>query len=175
MGIKATLAIIVIGGGATLYQASSWWERAFATLESSELSPDGCIRIDTYHPFWITPSIFHRMPHPDPTNRVALGKVWEAAVFQRAYEARTGTFLGESVVYDPVASFNIMFWNESREAGRRIVLSNGFPLLDSDRCADKETLAKLEAFYEKEREESRVRQEAWDQERKASQSADSGQ
>ena len=173
--VKAVLAIFIFLGGVALYQASEWWERAYATLVSSKLSPDGCIRIDTYEPFWITPSIFHRMPHPDPELHNDLGMLWNAAIFSRAYEAKTGHFLGETVVYDPVASFNLMFWNESREPGRRIVLENGFPLLDSDRCADKETLAKLEVFYEKEREESRVRQEAWEEERKASQSADSEQ
>jgi hypothetical protein len=106
------------------------------------------------------------MPHPDPESRNDLGMIWNAAIFQRAYEAKTGDFLGESVVYDPVASFNTMFWNESREAGRRIVLSNGFPLVDSDRCADKETLAKLEVFYEKEREAMQPIVDAWEERRR---------
>lgn len=171
---KAVVAILIVLGGVVLFQASEWWERAYATFKSSELSPDGCIRIDTYEPFWITPSIFHRIPHPDPEVRHDLGMVWDAAVFSRAYEAKTGHFLGETVVYDPVASFNLMLWNASREPGRRVVLENGFPLVDSDRCADKATLAKLEVFYEKEREENRLRQETWEKERKASQLTDSG-
>lgn len=166
MGVKVVVATIVVGCGAMLYQASNWWERAYATLRESELSPDGCFRIDTYEPFWITPSIFHRIPHPDPESRNDLGMIWNAAIFRRAYEVSSGELLGETVVYDPVSSFNLMFWNESRESGRRVVLSNGFPLFDSDRCADEATLAKLETFYEQEREAMKPIVDAWEEQRR---------
>lgn len=95
MNANAALAVLLLLGGAAIYQASNWWERAYATLKSSELSPDGCIRIDTYEPFWITPSIFHRIPHPDPEIRNDLGTFWTSAIFSRAYEVSTGTFLGK--------------------------------------------------------------------------------
>jgi hypothetical protein len=164
MNAKAALALVVFLGGAALYQASTWWERAYATFKGSELSPDGCIRIDTYEPFWITPSIFHRIPHPDPGIRNDLGMIWSVAVFRRAYEVSNGNFLGETVVYDPVAAFDITLWNTSRKPGRRTVLANGFPLVDSDRCADPATLAKLEAYHERRREKNRVMRKAWEAE-----------
>jgi hypothetical protein len=165
MNAKAALALVVFLGGAALYQASNWWGRAYATLKRSELSPDGCIRINTYEPFWITPSEFHRAPHAGSFERQPLGRTWDAAIFKRAFEERTGAFLGETVIYDPVASYNITLWNEAREPGRRIVLTNGFQLLDSNRCADTATLAKLEAYHEKRREENRAIQEEWEKER----------
>jgi len=48
----SVLGVIVFTGSAALYQGSDWWERACATYDSSEMSPDGCIRIDTYDPFF---------------------------------------------------------------------------------------------------------------------------
>jgi hypothetical protein len=167
MDKKTIFAVVVFSGGAVLYYASDWWERAYAKYESSEISPDGCIRIDTFEPFRVLPSVFHRIPHPDPSIRHRFGMQWDAAIFRRAYEVSTGVFLGETVVYDPMASFNLMFWNEARRPGRRIVLSDGFPLLDSDRCADEATLAKLEAFYEREREANQPIVDAWEDEHRS--------
>ncbi|SKB44015.1 hypothetical protein [Luteibacter sp. 22Crub2.1] len=165
MDIKALIGVILVVAGAATYQASEWWERAYATYISSQTSPDGCLRVDTYKAFWVLPSFLHRIPDPDPENRNDLGRDWDGAFFKRAYEVSTGDFLGETVVFDASASFNMMFWNDSKEAGRRIVLANGFPMVDTDRCADKATLAKLEAFYEKEREEFRPIQERWERDR----------
>jgi hypothetical protein len=163
--VLAFVVVVVVGTGAALYEASSWWERAYATFKGSELSPDGCIRIDTYEPFWITPTVLHRIPHPDPESRNDLGMIWNAAIFRRAYEASTGAFLGQTVAYDPSSSFNLMSWNEAREPGRRVVLSDGFPFVDTDRCADAKTLARLEAYHEQRRKENRAMQEAWEEER----------
>lgn len=73
MGTKAILAIIAVASGIALYQASNWWERAYATYDSSEVSPDGCFRIDTYEPFWVLPSMLHRSPNTDPTVRNSSG------------------------------------------------------------------------------------------------------
>lgn len=159
MDTKTILAIVVVAGGVALYRASNWWERAYATYDSSEISPDGCIRIDTYEPFWVLPSIFHRIPDPDPTVSHGLGMQWDAPIFKRAYELNTGAFLGETVVFEP-AGQNLMFWNEARKPGRRIVLANGFPLVDSSRCSAEVTLAKLEAFYDRERDTNQPLQEA---------------
>lgn len=168
MGRRPIFAGIVIAivVGSLLWKASNWWERAFAARVSSEVSPDECIRIDTYEPFWVLPSFFHRIPHPDPTVHNALGMRWDAPIFKRAYEERTGFFLGETVVYDPSAAHNLMFWNVSREPGRRIVLANGFPLVDSDRCADEATLAKLDAYRERRREGTQLMRKSREREGK---------
>lgn len=147
--ILAAIAI-TIAGTATLYQASEYWERAFAARRSSVLSPDGCIRVDTYGPLWVLPSVLHRAPDPDPAVRSRLGTRWILPTFRRAYEARTGELLGETVIYDPPQAFNGFYWGDARKPGRRVVESNGFPLVDSDRCSDEATLAKLEAFYSEE-------------------------
>jgi hypothetical protein len=146
MDTKTILAIVVVVGGATLYQASNWWERAYATYESSSTSPDGCIRIDTYKPFWVLPSMFHRIPHPDPTIRNGLGMQWDYPIFKRAYEISTDAFLGETVVFDPTSAHDFIDWGDAGNPGRRIVEANGFPLLDSDHCADEATLANLDAY-----------------------------
>jgi hypothetical protein len=85
---------------------------------------------------------------------------WDGPVFKRAYEVSTSSFLGETIVYDPSSAHNLMFWNESRERGRRVILANGFPLVDSGSCADEGTLAKLEAYREQRRNADRAKQEA---------------
>jgi hypothetical protein len=141
-----TTIVVVVMGGTTLYQMSEWWERAYATYESSETSPDGCIRIDTFKRFWLLPSMFHRIPDPDPSVRYRLGRDWEAAIFKRAYVVSTGSFLGETVVYNPFGQ-KFIDWGDVRTPGRRIIEANGFPLVDSDRCADAATLANLDAYY----------------------------
>lgn len=161
METKTVVFVMAVAAGVTLYHASNWWERAYATLVSSETSPDGCLRIDTYSAFRVLPSVFHRIPDPDPTIRYALGRSWEDEIFKRAYEASTGTFLGETVVFDPSASTSIMYWGDTRTPGRRVVVANQFSLTDTDRCSDEATLAKLEAFYEREREESQRIQTEW--------------
>jgi hypothetical protein len=90
-------------------------------------------------------------------------------MFKRAFEVSTGTFLGETIVFDASSGPDSrIYWNAARKPGRRIVLANGFPLVDSDRCADEATLAKLEAYYEQERRADRAMQAAWEDQRKHS-------
>lgn len=156
MRARPIIAVTLLVGGTTLYCASNWWERAFATYMSSELSPDGCFRIDAYQPFWIFPSILRRVPHPDPSTRNDLFMGWEVPVFKRAYEIETGELLGETIVYDIASSYSMTFWNMAREPGRRIVKVDGFPLFDSDRCADEATLAKLAGVLEQREEAIRI-------------------
>lgn len=163
MSRKAVLAAIIAVGAASLYLASEWWERAFATLAWSRTSPDGCIRIDTYEPFWILPSFLHRVPDPDSTSHHPIGKLWGYPIFDRAYEVSTGAFLGETVVYDSTASHDTVFWNEAKQTGRRVVLSHGFPLADTDRCADEATLTRLRAFEEEEAKVFQARRKELDE------------
>ena len=166
MMAKMTATFLAVVVGAICYQASEWWERAFATYVRSEPSPDGCFRIDTYKPFWVLPSMLHRSPDPDPTIRNSLGRPWEMAVFRRAYEVSTGRLLGETVVFDPVGPADRNYWNTSRTPGRRVVFANEFLLFDSDRCADDATLAKLETFYEGEREAHRAMVDVLEEDRR---------
>ncbi|WP_139382701.1 hypothetical protein [Luteibacter sp. 22Crub2.1] len=120
---------------------------------SSEISPNGCIRVDTYSAFRVLPSVFHRIPHPDPSLQVGFAKRWHAAVFDRAYEASTGAFLGETIVYDPSSTFDYVDCGDTGKTGRRLVNIGGFMLADTTRCSDAATMARIEAFYERKRNE----------------------
>jgi hypothetical protein len=171
MNARAILLLVAAVGAVALYPASNWWERTYATYLASETSPDGCFRIDTYKPFWVLPSMLHRSPDPDPTIRNSLGRPWEMAVFRRAYEVSTGRLLGETVVFDPVGPADRNYWNTSRTPGRRVVFANEFLLFDSDRCADDATLAKLETFYEGEREAHRAMVDVLEEDRRNANSA----
>ena len=144
---KLSVGVLTLGLGLLgLYHASNWWERAYASLESSEFSPDGCMRLETYRPYWVLPSPFHRMPNPDSDTPYEFGMLWSHPTFVRAYEVSTGILLGETVVFDPAATNNVTIWNASSEPGRRFVIANAFPLVDSDRCADPESLEKLRLY-----------------------------
>lgn len=145
----AAAAIVV---GTSTYHASNWWETALATRIDSEISPDGCIRMDTYMPFWVLPSGFHRMPDPGsdrPHSYLGLGRIWDFAVFRRAYEVTTGKLIGQTEVYDPSFSFTLIYWGDTDTPGRRRVTTNGFLLVDSNKCSDEATLAKLQSWYER--------------------------
>jgi hypothetical protein len=175
MNAKLRLTIFSVVGFVALYQLSNWWERSLATYKSSEVSPDECFSIDTYEPFWVLPSALHRIPDPDPSFKNELGIEWQVPVFKRAYEISTGTLLGETIAFDRASTHELTFWNEARQPGRRVVVANGFPLFDSDRCADEQTLAKLAVGIERRYEALRLKQEAWAKEagKRASDAPDS--
>nr|WP_063574049.1 hypothetical protein [Luteibacter rhizovicinus] len=82
---------------------------------------------------------------------------WEAAIFVRTYELSTGDYLGETIVFDPTAGNDFMDWGDPKKPGRRVVTVSGFPLIDSSRCSDPATLAKLGTALEREREAVRAR------------------
>jgi hypothetical protein len=162
--MKTVLAIAVLTVSIGLYQASTWWERALARKVSSEASPDGCLRLDAYDAFWVLPSVLHRIPSPELDGRYDLGMRWEAAIFVRAYEVSTGDYLGETIVFDPTAGNDFMDWGDPKKPGRRVVTVSGFDLVDSNRCSDPATLAKLGIAVEREREAVRAQRAIWDAE-----------
>lgn len=146
---------------AILAVASTWWEKAWGTYLMSEMSPDGCLRIDSFEPFWVLPSSFHRSAHPDATTHLSIGNAWEAAVFRRLYEHSTGVLLGETPIYDPVQVLNGIHWGESARIGRRQISVNGFELASTDRCSDAVTLGRLEQYYAAKRKSLEAQQELW--------------
>src|ERR1700755_2416678 len=99
--------VFIVASSIALYYSSNWWERAFATHMSSEISPDGCFRIDVYKPFRVLPSLLHSPPQLDPTAHNALFMGWELPVFKRAVEIGTGALLGETIVYDEAYAYDI--------------------------------------------------------------------
>jgi hypothetical protein len=153
--IVACIGLVAI----VLHFASNRWEKAWGTYQFSEMSPDGCLRVDTFHPFWVLPSPFHLMPHPDPEMNTRRGLTWSTAVFRKAYEVGTGELLGETIVYDPVRATGILNWGNEHMIGRRVMTAGGFDFVDTDRCADEATLKRLGDFYEaeKKRRYSRMR------------------
>ena len=60
--LKAVLFVVaaVISALCFLYFASQWWEKAFATVEETDISPGGCYRLVQYTPYWVIPASFHR-------------------------------------------------------------------------------------------------------------------
>lgn len=120
-------------------QASNWWERALATYVESETSPDGCLRLQSYIPFWVLPSTFHNLPNP--SSDAGYGYTWRGPGFYRLFEVSSGEFLGESIVFD-------RSWGDGRinrgdwdAKAQRSVWMDGFLIATTDKCSDKKAQA----------------------------------
>lgn len=88
-----------------LWFASQWWEKAFATVENTEISPGGCYRLVQYKPFWLVPTSSH--PARFPEEKWNPLRDWYAPWrpnklpgFFPLFDNRTGDKLGETAVYD---------------------------------------------------------------------------
>jgi len=160
MDTKTILAIMFVTSSVGLCQASEWWEREFATLQVSGTSPDGCIRLDNFRPFWVLPSVFHPIPGIDGTYDRP-GMIWDAPTFARAYEASTGEFLGETITYDGAATVGGVYWGDPSKVGQRKIHVGGYPLPPTDRCADAATLAKLYAARDAKNVEDKALGASW--------------
>ncbi|WP_241149608.1 hypothetical protein [Pseudomonas sp. GXM4] len=99
--VLAVLGLMVFYAG--LWVASEWWERAFATAyRAADISPDGCVRVQAFRPYWVLPASFHpKSPPDDPDDRSWFVR-WESPAFFRLYDQRDGRLLGETDVYDLV-------------------------------------------------------------------------
>lgn len=80
--------------------ASMWWEKHFAMVVETTISPNKCYRLETLEPFWILPSFVHPKPHVDPETELRWLSPWQQPGFFRLYHHRTGKILGESTIYD---------------------------------------------------------------------------
>ncbi|WP_205287729.1 hypothetical protein [Luteibacter yeojuensis] len=130
------------------YAASEWWERALGTYVESFDSPDGCLRVDTYRPFWVLPSFLHNVPHPDGYYE-GYGSHWDSPVFKRLYERSTGELLGQTIVFDAAFADYGIDWGDPTSPGHRVISSARYALATTTRCADPETLSRLKAAYER--------------------------
>lgn len=126
--------------------ASAWWERGLATYLRSFDSPDGCLRVDTYRPFWVLPGVFHYWRHFDGSQE-GYGFRWESPVFARLHERATDELLGESVVFDSSKNVSGLFWGDPRTVGKRSVSAGGYVIAETARCADAKSLALLQVAY----------------------------
>jgi hypothetical protein len=148
--MKGLVAVILGVLSIASFLASEWWERGLGTYEDSVDSPDGCLRLDMYRPFWVLPSMFHHIPHPDdgPFD-LGVGRLWESPQFYRLHERSTGQLLGESRVFDGVFSMGGLKWGDAKSVGERKVEIAMNPVAVTTRCADAMTLARLEAAYDR--------------------------
>ena len=96
---------------ATCWIASEWWQKAWATQIVVEQSPDGCLRLEQYRPFWLLPSWLHAQRHPDPevATDPFLFAPWESPSFFRLYDVRTGEVLAETDVYDAADLYPVVW------------------------------------------------------------------
>lgn len=122
----------------TLLQFSKWWEIAFATPGVPRLSPDKCLRLESYRPFWILPSILQINPPSNRSESADFGAAWQAPGFYRAIEESTGRQLGQSIVFDGFmisgpADINWGTWDDS---GRRTISVGGYLVANTNRCSE---------------------------------------
>ena len=93
-----------------IWFASQWWERALATREYEQISPNGCYRVEQFRPFWVTLAMFHPYAHPDDSFPLIWFPTWESPAFFRLYDHRNGQLLGESRIYDLVKDGGPVYW-----------------------------------------------------------------
>ena len=82
-----------------------WWEKTFATRVRSDVSADGCYRLEYYKPYWIVPNGLHPLRFPEKTWNPLVDWYgpWEQPDlprFYRVYDHRSGKLLVETAVYD---------------------------------------------------------------------------
>lgn len=135
-------SLICIGFATALIlvsQASKWWERGYATFTYSEISPDRCLRLDGFKPFWILPSVLQYAPDFDPEEPDTIGRMWDAPIFYRLFDLSTGAFIGESVVFDATMGNGPTGWGTWNAAGRREVSVGGFRVAVTSHCAGEQS------------------------------------
>ncbi|MFJ2285727.1 hypothetical protein ACIOUF_05030 [Pseudomonas iridis] len=103
------LVVFYIG----LWAASQWWEKALATpYGDADISPDGCVRVQAFKPYWVLPNSFHPQFHPDNPQDLSWFVRWEYPAFFRLYDNRNGLLLDESRIYDLVAYGGPKLWGD---------------------------------------------------------------
>ena len=134
--LTIALAILFFGFVLPFWGASQWWERALGTEVSSEISADGCYRLEQYSPYWLLPHAFHPRRQPfkawDPI-RDWSGPMMphEVPGFYRLYDNRSGKLLVETKVYDlAFVGIGEALWANSwyEKAGGRILVRNASEL-----------------------------------------------
>lgn len=129
-----------------LSQASDVWERAWATHIDTVLSPDACLRLDAFEPFWVLPSFFQRAPEADSRALGHYGMVWQSPRFYRLFEASSGRLLGESPIFELVDSGEPA-WSPWRHGEHREVSVAGYVVGVTKHCTDDVARASIERHY----------------------------
>jgi len=118
MSRQSRLKMIVLGlivFYVSLWTASQWWEKALGTPDGApDISPDGCVRVQKFRPYWLLPNSFHPQSHPDDLGDRDWFVSWGSPAFFRLYDNRNGELLGESEIYDLVAYGGPVSWGTRR-------------------------------------------------------------
>lgn len=105
------VAFSFIAGG--LWAASQWWEKGLATkLSQPRFSPNGCYRVESLKPFWVSPNIFHTRSHPDELDTPEWFPWWGYPGFYRLFDNRSGELIGESRIYDLESASGPLDWGD---------------------------------------------------------------
>jgi hypothetical protein len=135
---RPTLVLCLAIGAVSLHYASIWWERAYATASTSRISPDNCLRLDSFEPFWLLPSFLQTIPDQDPRESGTIGRPWQTPIFFRLFEISTGDFLGESVIFDAAVIQGEVYWDWGTwdRQNRREVSVGTYTVAKTRRCSD---------------------------------------
>ena len=130
-----------------LSQASNVWERAWATQTDTIVSPDACLRLDGFEPFWMLPSVFQQLPEADARPSGRYGSAWESPRFYRLYEISSGRLLGESEVFDLLDSSEAN-WGKWSKGERRRVFVRGHEVARTLHCTDDASRQAMERYFQ---------------------------
>lgn len=109
-------------------------------------SPDKCLRLDAFEPFWVLPSFFQRAPEADSRALGHYGMVWQSPRFYRLFEASSGRLLGESPIFELVDSGEPA-WSPWRHGEHREVSVAGYVVGMTKHCTDDVARASIERHY----------------------------
>jgi len=140
--IIAGLAIAAL----TVHEGSNWWEKAWGTHLYTELSPDGCLRLEAYKPYWVLPSILQTQPwHDGPST---WGNTWEAPTFYRLYVADSGVLLGETPTFDGHFAGEMLWGLYPTDSGHtREITVDGYAFVETKHCTDPRSRQLMRDYY----------------------------
>lgn len=115
--MKKSLVAVLLTTGlfASIYYASTKWERSLGTVRYSRVSPEGCFRLDSVVPYWLLPKLLH--PYVDDGRLVVL-TLWDP-VFYRLYDNRTNELLDQTRIYNSELGNGPISWDSGNLDGPR--------------------------------------------------------
>jgi len=111
--------------------APIWDERNDAKVLYSEISPEGCFRLDTLSPSWIMPTIFHPFSHDGTTNYFTS---WQPT-FHRVFDLRSGELIGETDIYDADLVSSHAWWDGGYPDRARFLSAGPFHISLKGKCS----------------------------------------
>lgn len=79
--------------------------KRLAAVQTVELSPNGCYRLEILKPRWLLPAPLHAKPDPgDESAPAQWFALWDSPRFLRLYDHRNGHLIKETQVFDLTTS-----------------------------------------------------------------------